>query len=152
MQGNRAILAAVFAAFAFTAGAWPATADTLPLALDDRVCSIDKGSVCRAGEECKPTVTIGREKLPLKFTVSFDDRMVMAATGAGYITSSAATIIARDDGQLILQGIEHGFSWSIVIREHNNVMSTSLSTAEGSFVGYGACTLVEELRARAKGG
>ncbi|MCK6453949.1 MAG: hypothetical protein L6R19_24300 [Alphaproteobacteria bacterium] len=146
MQGNRAILAAVLAA------AWPAAADTLPVAPEDRVCTIEKGSVCRANEECKPTATIGREKLPLKFTVSFDDRMVMAATGAGYISSSAASIIARDDGQLILQGIEHGFSWSIVIREHGNVMSTGLSTAEGSFVGYGTCTLVEELRAKAKGG
>ncbi len=148
MQCHRAILAAFFA----VAAAWPVASDTLPIALDDRVCSIDKGSVCHTGEDCKPTAMLGREKLPMKFTIDFDNRIVMAATGAGYITSSAATIIARDGAQLILQGIEHGFSWSIVIREQTNAMSTSVSTAEGSFVGYGVCSLVEELRAKAKGG
>jgi len=48
--------------------------------------------------------------------------------------------VGREGGNLVLQGAEAGRGWSMVIAEDTGKMSGAMTTAEGVFVVFGACT------------
>ena len=47
--------------------------------------------------------------------------------------------ISREDGQLMLQGIDHHRAWSIVVVEETGGLSASVSDGRAGFVLFGAC-------------
>ena len=89
---------------------------------------------------------LGEEKLPIKITIDFDNRVVMSALSRGYISASRISLLARDGDQLMLHGIEHGFAWLISVDEKTRVLSMSINSARGAFAGFGDCVAVEVLQ------
>jgi hypothetical protein len=156
------VRAAILAAVASTLWmglAWAQTAPAAPAATPERpavvapdgeiadlACSVAKGTICRPGEGCNPAEKLGEEKLPIKITIDFDNRVVMSALLRGYISASRIALLARDGDQLMLHGIEHGFAWLIAFDEKTRVLSMSINSARGAFAGFGDCVAVEELQ------
>ncbi len=139
-------------ALAQSPGAPQAVARPVTVAPDgeiaDLACAVAKGTICRPGEGCNPAEKLGEEKLPIKFTIDFDNRVVMSAVSRGYISSSRIALVARDGDQLMLHGIEHGFAWLIAVHEKTRVMSMSVNSSRGAFAGFGECVTVEELQTK----
>ncbi|MBK9445393.1 MAG: hypothetical protein IPO00_04430 [Betaproteobacteria bacterium] len=46
----------------------------------------------------------------------------------------------KKDGQLLLQGRELGYGWTIAIEQKSGDMTLSLVNREGAFVLFGRCT------------
>ena len=46
----------------------------------------------------------------------------------------------RIEGKLILQGVQNGKAWSMVINEQNGKVTMSASDEQAGFVVFGACT------------
>lgn len=46
----------------------------------------------------------------------------------------------KTDGQLLLQGRESGFGWSIAIDNESGEMTVTLANRSGAFVLFGSCT------------
>ncbi len=46
----------------------------------------------------------------------------------------------REAGQLILQGVQEGFGWSLSIAKKNGAMALTITGEEVAFVIFGACT------------
>ena len=116
----------------------------------DLACSVAKGTIFRPAEGCNAAEKLGEEKLPIKITIDFDNRVVMSALSRGYISASRIALLARDGDQLVLHGIEHGFAWLIAVDEKTRIMSMSINSARGAFAGFGDCIAVEELQNRKK--
>jgi hypothetical protein len=130
----------------------PAAAAPSPAAAEpeivDLACTIAKGGFCRPGEECKPTDRIGDEPLPLTVTIDFDNRVVMSPVSRGYVSSSRVALLAHDQDQFMLHGIEHGFAWLMSIQETTRALSVTVTSVRGVFVGFGSCVPVESLQAK----
>ena len=47
--------------------------------------------------------------------------------------------VSREDGQLMLQGIDHHRAWSIVVVEETGRLSASVSDGRAGFVLFGTC-------------
>jgi len=121
----------------------PADADIVNLA-----CTVAKGGICRPGEDCKQTERVGAEALPLSITIDFDNRVVMSPVSRGYVSTSRIALLAHDQDQLMLHGIEHGFAWLISVHETTRVLSMTVASVRGVFVGFGDCVPVSELQAK----
>jgi len=46
------------------------------------------------------------------------------------------------DKQLLLQGREAGFGWTIVVDQKSGELTVSLTNRSGAYVLYGACTVL----------
>lgn len=53
------------------------------------------------------------------------------------------TLCALEDGKLILQGMEDGRGWSLVIVEETGKMSAAIAGSQVGFVVSGNCTTLE---------
>jgi len=54
--------------------------------------------------------------------------------------TSAIQVLEKSDAQLVLQGTELGYGWTIVLDQDTGRMSLTLANREGAFVLFGACT------------
>lgn len=147
------VLAAAMAQTAPTPAPPPA-ASAAPAAPDaeivDLACTVAKGGICRPGEDCKPTDRVGEEPLPLKITIDFDNRVVMSPVSKDYVSSSRIALLAHDEDQLMLHGIEHGFAWLMSVHEKTRAFSLTVTSARGVFAGFGTCVPVGDLQAKKK--
>ncbi len=144
------------AAMAQTAPPPAAASSTVPGAsapdaeIVDLACTVAKGGICRPGEDCKQTDRVGEEPLPLKITIDFDNRVVMSPVSQGYVSSSRIALLAHDEEQLMLHGIEHGFAWLMSVHEKTRALSLTVTSARGVFIGFGSCVPVEDLQRKKK--
>ena len=67
------------------------------------------------------------------------ERVLNADDGSGRKTEIKASSVV--DGQLMLQGIENGKAWSMVIGSETGKWGGSVVEDDGSFAVFGACTL-----------
>lgn len=61
-------------------------------------------------------------------------------TVIGPKVTSDIILLDKADGQLLLQGREAGFGWTMVVDEQNGQMTVTLASRTGAFVLFGACT------------
>jgi hypothetical protein len=58
----------------------------------------------------------------------------------GPTRTSPIQIIEKTDDQLVLQGTELGYGWTVALDQETGRMSLTLANREGAFVLFGSCT------------
>jgi hypothetical protein len=54
--------------------------------------------------------------------------------------TSAIQVLEKTDQQLLLQGTELGYGWTLALDQETGKLSITLANREGAFVLFGACT------------
>lgn len=68
--------------------------------------------------------------------IDFDKKTI---TGPQRTTAIAA--LDKSENQLLMQGAELGFGWTMAIDQTNGYFSGSITNLEGTFLLFGSCTL-----------
>ena len=99
------------------------------------ICASMQALECVAGEDCL-------EGLPADFgaptfmRIDFQQKAVI-----GPKRNSPVLFMDSSGGQLLLQGHELGFGWTIALDQESGQMSATLVGKTGTFVLFGACTV-----------
>jgi len=73
---------------------------------------------------------------PAFMRINFDKKTI---TGTERTTAIAA--MEQNEKQLLMQGAELGFGWTLAIDQTNGYFSGSMTNMEGTFLLFGSCTL-----------
>lgn len=92
-----------------------------------------RSSECQAG-------TTESVNLPQFVKIHLKERKIEAVRQGGERLSTTVMSHKREDGKLILQGIEGGRGWSLVVVEETGKMSAAIAGDEVGFVVFGNCT------------
>jgi hypothetical protein len=87
------------------------------------ICTTEELKDCVAGTECL-------NGLPAEYGAPTSHR------------KSKIRDLEKKDGQLLLQGRELGYGWTIAIEQKNGDMTLSLVNREGAFVLFGRCAAI----------
>jgi len=98
------------------------------------ICATVQAMDCVAGEDCVRGFAsdIGA---PTFMRIDFAQKAVI-----GPKRTSPVRLIEGNERQLLLQGTELGFAWSIALDKDTGQMSGTLVDRDGAFVLFGACT------------
>jgi hypothetical protein len=107
-------------------------------------CLLKVLNSCAANGSCSAVDNLKGEKLPVKVTVDLGVGIVAGVSLDGWVDATRIASLARTADELILQGIDGGVAWQVLIYLKNEIMSFSLATAEGATIGFGECTAVKE--------
>jgi hypothetical protein len=72
---------------------------------------------------------------PAFLRIDFGKKLVV-----GPKRSTAIVSFEKNESQVLLQGTELGFGWSIAVDQQDGRMSATLTNREGAFVLFGSCT------------
>lgn len=97
------------------------------------ICTTEELRDCVAGTECFNGLP-AEYGAPVSMRIDFANRQVL-----GEQRSSRIRDIERKDGQILLQGREMGYGWTIAIEANSGAMTLSLVNREGAFVLFGRC-------------
>jgi hypothetical protein len=130
---SKTLPAMVLAAVVCSAPAWVQGADfdgSKPL-----LCATIDAHFCDIGEVCYRTLPeiLGA---PQFLRINFAKKTI---TGAQQRTT-AIRYMEPGDGQLVLQGTELGYGWSLALDTKTGAMSATLVNRDDVFVLFGACT------------
>ncbi len=132
LAGLSAILAwSGLSAPASAAGKYDGTAPML--------CAVTAMSECEANGQCQRTAPQAGNNLPTFLRVDVKARTLTANDASGRKTEIKASSLV--DGQLMLQGIENGKAWNMVIGSETGKWGGSIVEDDGAFAVFGACTL-----------
>ena len=107
------------------------------------LCATIEAIECSTLDEC----TVGTPEsvnIPQFLKFNFKAKQVEAVTPRKKKRKSNIRRLERVDGKLVVQGIEQGRGWSIVISEKTGKLSASIVGDQLGFLVFGACTLVPE--------
>lgn len=100
------------------------------------LCATQAALDCERGDDCFTG-------LPEEVGVPTFMRLDLAKkTVIGPHTTSDILLQEKSDKQLLLQGREAGFGWTIVVDQANGELTATLANRTGAYVFYGACTLL----------
>lgn len=103
------------------------------------LCAVTAVSECTADGKCQRSAPQAGNNLPTFMRVDVKGRVLRADDDSGRRTEIKASSVV--DGQLMLQGIENGKAWSMVIKADTGRWGGSVVEDDGSFALFGACTL-----------
>jgi hypothetical protein len=137
MRNFRALgLSVAAASLAFV---WPADAAGKYDGSAPMLCAVTAVSECTADGKCQRSAPQAGNNLPTFMRVDVNGKVLRADDGSGRKTEIKASSVV--DGQLMLQGIENGKAWSMVIKSDTGRWGGSVVEDDGSFALFGACTL-----------
>ena len=119
--------------------AWPAGAAGKYDGSAPMLCAVTAINECTADGKCERSAPQQGNNLPTFIRVDVKGRTLNADDGSGRKTEIKASSVV--DGQLMLQGIENGKAWSMVIGAETGRWGGSVVEDDGSFALFGACTL-----------
>ena len=98
------------------------------------ICAPVEAMDCTPGAVCQRGVPndIGA---PAFIRIDFGKKLVIGPKRSASITS-----IEKNESQVLLQGNEFGYGWSIAVDQQGGQMSATLTNREGAYVMFGACT------------
>jgi hypothetical protein len=99
------------------------------------ICAPVEVMDCGAGDGCAKG-TPDEAGLPAFMRIDVARKVVV-----GPKRTAAIEHIDRSDDQLLLQGTEFGYAWTLVIDQATGRVAGSLVNREGAFVLFGACTV-----------
>ena len=126
----------ILACFAF---AGPATAAGKYDGSAPMLCAVTAINECTADGKCERSAPQQGNNLPTFIRVNVKGRSLNADDGSGRKTEIKASSVV--DGQLMLQGIENGKAWNMVIGSESGRWGGSVVEDDGSFALFGSCTL-----------
>lgn len=103
------------------------------------LCAITAASECTANGKCERSAPQAGNNLPTFMRVDVRGKVLRADDGSGRKTDIKTSSVVDD--QLLLQGIENGKAWSMVIKSETGRWGGSVVEDDGSFALFGACTL-----------
>ena len=98
------------------------------------LCATFEAHGCDAGETCL-RVLPARVALPQFLRIDFAKQAIV-----GPQRSAAITSIERGSGQLLLQGTELSFGWTLALDTSSGKMTATLVNRIAAVVMFGACT------------
>jgi hypothetical protein len=119
--------------------AWPAAAAGKYDGSAPMLCAVTAVSECTADGQCQRSAPQAGNNLPTFMRVDLKEKVLRADDGSGRKTDIRASSIVDD--QLMLQGIENGKAWSMVIKSDTGRWGGAVVEDDGSFALFGACTL-----------
>ena len=97
------------------------------------ICTTEELRDCVAGTECLNGLP-AEYGAPVSMRIDFANRQVL-----GEQRSSKIRDIEKKDGQILLQGREMGYGWTIAIEAKSGAMTLGIVSREGAFVLFGRC-------------
>jgi hypothetical protein len=102
------------------------------------VCAIITAHECTTSNECKQ-VNVQRIDCPRFLTVDVGKKIITGKTEDLSVRNVEIKSISHVDANLILQGIQKGRAWSMVVAETTGKVTLSVSGKGESFVLFGEC-------------
>ena len=131
-----AVLCIVAAGLGMT---WPAAAAGKYDGSAPMICAVMSMVECTADGKCERTAPQEGNNLPPFLRVDVKAGTLTANDGSGRKTDIKASSVVGE--QLMLQGIENGKAWNMVIGSGTGRWGGSVVEDDGSFAIFGACTL-----------
>ena len=103
------------------------------------LCAVTAVNECTADGKCERSAPQAGNNVPTFLRVDVKGRSLNADDGSGRKSEIKASSVV--DGQLMLQGIENGKAWSMVVGSESGRWGGSVVEDDGSFALFGACTL-----------
>ena len=103
------------------------------------ICAVTSMSECTADGKCERAAPQEGNNLPTFLRVDVKGRVLTANDGSGRKTDIKASSVVGD--QLMLQGIDNGKAWNMVIGSGTGRWGGSVVEDDGSFAIFGSCTL-----------
>ena len=119
--------------------AWPAGAAGKYDGSAPMLCAVTAVSECTADGNCQRSQPQAGNNLPTFMRVGLKAKVLRADDGSGRKTDIKGSSVVDD--QLMLQGIENGKAWSMVIKSDTGRWGGAVVEDDGSFALFGACTL-----------
>ncbi len=98
------------------------------------ICATTELQDCVAGSECLKGLP-AEYGAPTSLRIDFANKQVL-----GERRKSKIRDMEKSNGQILLQGREMGFAWTIGIDSKSGEMTVSLLNREGAFILFGSCT------------
>ena len=100
------------------------------------LCATQTALDCSRGDDCA-------SGLPEEIGAPTFMRIDLAKKAViGPYTTSDILLQDKSDKQLLLQGREAGFGWTIVVDQQSGELTATLANRNGAYVLYGACTVL----------
>ncbi len=98
------------------------------------ICAPVEAMDCASGEEClkERPEDIGA---PNFLRIDFAQKAIV-----GPKQTTAILFMDKSDTQILLQGKEHGYGWTLVLDQESGAMIVTLANREGAVVLFGSCT------------
>jgi hypothetical protein len=103
------------------------------------LCSVIETFECGPGGECQRG-TAESIDIPQFLKISFNEKIISSTPESGQVRTTKIKAMERVDGKLILQGVQNGKAWSMIIKETTGKVSLSGSDDQVGFIVFGACT------------
>jgi hypothetical protein len=104
------------------------------------ICAVIEDFDCIPGDECL-SGTAESINIPQFLKIDFEEKVITGKKGDGQVRSTTVKNMERVDGKMILQGIQNGKAWSMVITETTGKMTITAADDQVGFVVFGACTV-----------
>lgn len=103
------------------------------------ICAVIETFECAPGDECQRG---GNEYtgIPRFLRIDFKEKKIRRNMEDGKVRTTQIERMTRVGGKLILQGIEEGKAWSMMITEDKGKMTVVASDGQIGFIIFGACT------------
>jgi hypothetical protein len=99
------------------------------------LCALVEALDCAPGTACEKS-TPGEIGAPAFFRIDFAGKTLI-----GPKRTTPIALMQKTDTQILLQGTELGYAWTVVLDAETGEMATTLANREGVFVVFGACTV-----------
>ena len=102
------------------------------------LCTVIDVLECGADANCERG-SAESVNIPQFVKIDFKGKKITEAVESEQKKSTTIKNLEHIDGKLIMQGVENGRAWSIIISEETGKMSVSVSEDRFGFVIFGAC-------------
>jgi hypothetical protein len=101
------------------------------------LCAPIQAIECGVGDDCHRG-TADSVDIPQFLKIDFEGKIIMATDESG--KKAIIKSLEHADGKMIMQGMQNGRGWTLVISEKSGKMSATISDDQVGFVLFGACT------------
>ncbi len=103
------------------------------------ICASMEAYDCGPGSDCARG-TADSIDAPQFIRLDFEQMVARATRAGGEERTAKIESITREEGKLILQGVQLGLGWSMVITQESGAMVLTAAGEQVAFVIFGACT------------
>jgi hypothetical protein len=98
------------------------------------MCATTQAMDCVSGQECVKGLP-GDIGAPKFLSIDFAQKAVQ-----GPKRTTAVAIMEKGEDQIVLQGNELGYGWTLALDQESGDMTITLVNRDGAFVLFGSCT------------
>jgi hypothetical protein len=102
------------------------------------LCAVTKTIECTPDGECLRGEAESID-MPAFLKIDFAKKTISGTRQDGTVRTTEIKIMERVDGELILQGVQNGKGWTMVISEATGKATITASDNQVGFVVFGAC-------------